>query len=461
MNIEDIEKQFRAQLENHESFDLDPDLTWKAIETELDKKKPWKGAYLLLLGLGILMSILLFNEKRPSAAHYPGTPQGIITMADELPPALLDEAITTTASSSTITVQATQSAVTFSKYSSSKVPGTGEYDSQQSPIRLQPFTSDTPLPSTSQWLTSKTVAQKRMYPEKSKLDKEQLLNVSATIAEGESTPTTTEVPIIDQLPLECLSPPANSEVFDQSIRQPLEKNQPRYRLEVATKFFQMTNGINASENEYAMLRSQSETPQVSGSLGANLWRTKPSGWLIGLGPEYQESRVRFRYQNQETEPFLSEDIPTHFLIDPETQDTIASHIGTVELEQYYSRDVQHYNTFQTLQLPIHFGFVKETQRKLTYGISAGLSLQYQIRQSGRVLAEDGSITDFTDDSLFRRMGLSTHLQPMFMLKGAGQWEVYCNPFLAFTLTNRMKSSGTTITQRPFTYGLSLGITRAL
>ncbi len=272
--------------------------------------------------------------------------------------------------------------------------------------------------------------------------------------------TTAAIPAIPQQPLQSLTAPKAAEELNESHITPVVDNQPQYTLEAISRFFGMNNGLRTPENEYAMLRNQSETPQISWVLGVNLWRVKPSGWLLGFGLEYQNSAVQFRYQGIETETALLPDTLLQVLIDPQTQDTIARHFGEVELEQQQMRYVQHYNTFQTLNIPIQVGFVKSTAQKLRYGITGGLSFQYYIRQSGRLLAENGTIIDFSDNTFFRRIGLSAHIQPVLIFRRTGQWELSCNPFFAFSLSNRMKS-GTAIAQHPFTYGLSLGIRKAL
>ncbi len=78
MDIETIEKQFRDQLKDHESFDLDADLTWRAIETELNQqKKKWRSTYILLLAFVGLLGVFFVNEKHFSKSYHSIAPRGM------------------------------------------------------------------------------------------------------------------------------------------------------------------------------------------------------------------------------------------------------------------------------------------------------------------------------------------------------------------------------------------------
>ncbi|MEO0726140.1 MAG: hypothetical protein AAFZ63_16475 [Bacteroidota bacterium] len=445
MNIESIERQFRAQLKDHESFDLDTDLTWNAIETELNKQKiKWRGVYILLLGLLGLLGLLFVNELQIDKAFHASNSQNITSSNEQQQSTTFDAPTKTGAEISTAALQTIEAITSLSK------------NGQQ---RLQHLNANVNTTTVPQHLTSTTTPRKLGRLKKDPI-KEYVSNSDTNPVRSKNVSASLTVPTIQQIPLQSLTAPKTQPAWQPSFSPSRTDNQPQYKLEASNRLFRMTNNIRSAENEYATLRNQTETPQISWAKGVHLWREKPSGWLLGLGLEYQNSTVQFRYQGVETETTFLPDTVLHILIDPQTQDTIARHFGDIQLEQHQMRDVQHYNIFKTLSLPIHVGFVKATSNKLTYGITGGISFQYHIQQSGRLLAADGTIINFSDDSYFRRVGLSTHIQTVLIFKGGDQWEFSCNPFFAFSLSDRIKS-GAVITQRPFTYGLSLGIAKAL
>ncbi|MCG8327859.1 MAG: hypothetical protein MI974_09260 [Chitinophagales bacterium] len=464
MNIENIEKQFRERLEDHETFDLNADLTWKAIEVELDKKKKRRGIYFLLMSIGSLIGLSFISDTRISTKHNFTEQKSIIDITEELQLHSSDESIYHIEESSIASSQNIEQGITSTYFKFGATQESHHCSNDQN--HTKPGT----LAPTNKGLSLSTSTELPLLYKESELDHKKKnnsdrKNLAPTfpIPDVEKSiydPISINVPLLKSIPFDYLVIPEPREEFEVSFNPIVTNTKPQYQLELTAKLFQITNGIHGQGSEYANLRNQSETPQPSWSVTANLWQTKPSGWLTGFGLEYQKTWVRFRYKKEETEYFTLEDIPIHFIIDAHTRDTILRQIGDVDLEEYHKRDVQHYNEFQTINLPVHFGFIKPTQRKLTYGFIGGLSFQYQMKQSGRLLAEDNTVIDFSNDSFFKRTGFSAHVQPMIIFKGENQWQLSCSPSVAFSLTNRLKS-GVGITQRPFTYGISLGIARVL
>lgn len=459
MNIEHLEKQLRARLENHEAHDLDADLTWKAVESELDKRKKGRGLYFLLLGLGAILSLFFLSRigstSESNAEILPGarnSTAGLTEGAYARPFRSVDGALS-------ITQGFEQEAIECYPCYGIKQE-THPYAGEEAFAKPQAFS---PVPSTERsaippiaFLTLKESEAKKNY-----VNKALIIHPKATnTRKKRSEPATALVDPIDGLPFEYLATPPRPGDLAASVNSTVENIRPDYKLELTAGLFQFTNGLYGQGSPYAHRRKQSEVPQLSWSFAANLWRTTPSGWHVGLGLEYQKTQVRFRHEEEQTTPFILENTPIHFLIDPQTRDTIARQVGNVQLEEHHQRRVQHYNTFQTLSLPVYFGFVKPTQRRVNFGLIGGVSLNYQAQQSGRLLAENGSVINFSNGSFFRRVGFSAHIQPVLVIDRGGRWEFRCSPSLAYSLTNSVKSR-TDIKQHPFSYGLLLGIAKTL
>jgi hypothetical protein len=222
--------------------------------------------------------------------------------------------------------------------------------------------------------------------------------------------------------------------------------------------FASTTQANSSL-DYARLRKQSEKLQLGWGIEFNTFRVKKSGFVIGTGLGDRKSWVKFRYQKEEEQELLTENIPEHFLIDLTTMDTMGIQFGDVVLNHDIKRNVQHFNEFQTLSILIHIGFFKP-KRKITFGILGGISYQFSLKQKGQLFDESGSIIDFKDDSYFKKSNFSTHLKPLLAMKLGSNYQLTLSHTLAFSLTDQIKNNSA-ISQRPITNSLSIGLIKML
>jgi len=180
-----------------------------------------------------------------------------------------------------------------------------------------------------------------------------------------------------------------------------------------------------------------------------------SGWYWGSGLSYQQTWTKFRYEKESIDHRSMDNIITRILIDNETQDTTGILRGDVSVQEMSSRNLQHYNQFQSIGVPVHIGYIRE-RTSFMYGLELGANFSYMLRQEGRLLLADETVFDFGDSDYFKPWRLNIYLRPMVAIPLRDGLHLSCSPIVSMSVNNEL-SVNRGLQQSSFNYGLSLGV----
>ncbi|MFK7772526.1 MAG: hypothetical protein AB8F94_10310 [Saprospiraceae bacterium] len=451
MKSEDLEKHFREQINDHQSFDLDPDLVWDSLSPLLEKKKKRRGIIYLtfgLIGSLLLISTYLFFDNSENKKQE----------LTELNSILKKENISTFHKIEKIPTEPSETtrknlSLNPKEIKSQKNSFSGKNKDQS----FLPLSQDKTITKTSNINSAALSSKNKTYNLSLTPKIETKQNFASEVAPIVSLFSPIMVKSLTSKNTPSL-PDFSIEKEDIEENKTKRKSQTLFNLEAGLSFSNANIQANGSP-DYASLRKQSEEAKLGWGVEFNIYRVKKSGLVLGTGLGYQKSWVKFNFNWEDQEEVLVEDIPLHILIDLQTMDTVGIQTGNVQLNQTNQRDVQHYNEFQTVTLPLHVGYLKN-KSKFSYGILGGVSYHYRIKQQGRIFDEDNSLINFKDDSYFTKSNFSAHLKPIFALKINSNYQLTFSPAIAFSLSDQIKRN-LAISQRPITYSLSIGVTKKI
>ena len=152
-------------------------------------------------------------------------------------------------------------------------------------------------------------------------------------------------------------------------------------------------------------------------------------------------------------------MPLNVLVDPQTRDTMGAYYGNAYLDSMTYQKVQHYNELQAFSIPIYLG-VFDSKKAFKYGILAGLSYRFSLKQEGKVLNEDAQIINIKEQAYFKQSGFSLLLKPILIYSIGENTAISVSPSFQFDLSNKVLEEYNII-QKPIRFSLSMGVQKKL
>lgn len=182
------------------------------------------------------------------------------------------------------------------------------------------------------------------------------------------------------------------------------ENSPEKTLQFRLGLYGSASTINfqyQADNPSSLLTLKEETDSGRWGGGAGveaglIWKNKFS---INSGVEYHLLQSKFDYFKEGNIQVLKEDELLIVWIDQTTNDTIKSYYGDTLVNAIQTREVVHYNQYKLISIPLELGYQKQIN-KLTLGISAGISFNLALSQSGKTLDKNEEIALFDKTSPF-------------------------------------------------------------
>lgn len=442
MRIEDLEKHLRLGLQEHEAFDLDAATTWLELEQELGREKRSRKWMIVVLMLSVILfsaiGILLGTNQEEISSFPVGVSDQLFVSTpnqDHVANEGQDLRVKTIALSDRIQIKAPLPTVTTNIQG---INGVQSFSLITTVIEEDVKVQE-PSNEQAQNQSPSTVAIANALPDASESS-----SVVATLSH--------KLPLLNipVRPIPTVSPIASKEKKPSSIMLDLS-----YGLSSSQPII-TDNGASG----YASLRQESETPQWGAQGQLAMSKLYSSGWFWGAGLSCQQAWIKVRHQSQTRDNVPLEDVVTRILIDNETQDTTGVLRGNAADEVMNTRNLQHYNRFRSLSIPVHLGFMW-TKSGFSYGLQGGLYLSYMLRQEGRVLlAADQTIFDFEKDNYFNRWRVGVQLRPFIAIPVKHGFNISLNPMVALSVGDEL-SVDRGIKQRSLNYGFSVGVYKVL
>lgn len=192
------------------------------------------------------------------------------------------------------------------------------------------------------------------------------------------------------------------------------------------------SNFNFNSKAYAssiLVKEQNIESQFGYTFGVNTALVFKDNWVISSGLEYQQLSSKFDFEQTQNIEVPKENQLLRVWIDANTNDTINTLYGTDTLTGTNTRKVVHYNQYSFLNIPIELGF-QNNRGKFLYGLSAGITLNFSLQQSGRTLDKDDMITYFDNNSSaahFSKFGLGYRVNPIVGYQLSKKWNLMLRP----------------------------------
>jgi len=176
--------------------------------------------------------------------------------------------------------------------------------------------------------------------------------------------------------------------------------------------------------------------------------------FLTAGIEYTQYNERF-LMDESNQVSKVEELPVNIISNTSNGETEEIY-GLVTLEGNEFIDVQHYNAYQRINLPIGLG-VNIGSNKLNLDLSAGAIINLSSSKTGRewnnevVISEDAMIYN-------QGVGFSIYAQTDFNFQIAEKLSLQVSPHLRKAMSNWSSRVG--LSQKPMAYGLKIGLSRA-
>ena len=453
MNLEEFEEHLHKRFNDHKAHDLTGDRLWGFINRELaqEEKKRFTTPLYLWLALGLFVIVVLA-----------GSVYGNLTASQKV-------SNTPVAGNKTIIPHNGRSAEKKNDWSATQALSAS-------------VSSDTAHTTTTATRSIKPPPLVHVYEKSSLPDTASSTLVQESNAFFENRPNglgssnedfikpTITTPVIENTTKKLNRLPAlSTRVNSSNVHEPMplaplpllptaQKSTRKLMIGLGAGPSFSTLGFRPGSSPYALLRHQTEKPQLGWQATVDVFHKNKPGLIYGTGLTWNKTWTKFRYENEQPQETHLENTLVQVLIDQTTLDTIGKRFGSVTIEETNLREVQHYNQSSTLSIPVHIGFLKETSR-VSLGIVGGLAFNYRLQQQGRILDEQQNIVDFRKGTFFKKVGFSAHVRPMFLLALRNGISLSVSPSLQFSLTDQLLE-GATLSQRPFNYAFSVGIAKS-
>jgi hypothetical protein len=225
---------------------------------------------------------------------------------------------------------------------------------------------------------------------------------------------------------------ANESPISQKSVQPISKKTISWKIYGGVALFQ--NNYKDGNSNLADSLNQNLSMYPGFSVGGLVQIKRGKNWNVHIGMEYAE------WNDQLDKIFLSDT-----LIDS----------GSNQVFVQNTRTVKHFNTASIMTVPLQLGIFKDLQR-FRLGMDLGISYSFVVAQSGRLLKDNNTIVNYSQNEKRFQDFLSAPFAPTVGFKLQNNWMIsaFCN--FGFqghgsNAVNQLKNSSVAITP-------SLGLT---
>lgn len=453
MKNNEIEKNFKDQLGNYESFDGDKMAMWEGIEQELDKKKKrrflwfWLSFGVLIIG-GFVTWMLMTNDNNSTLSS-----QEVILSSDTIQ----TKKLTTTKHNNTFTNQ--KNIKTEVNSSNKKSTSTISNNTTTTSFFEKNKISNT--------FNNNTITNSSSS---SSLNS----NIENSITEVIPIDTKKEisnVPTLENTSAQAFFLPALwSELFWKNkeienldleayyiLKKKKEEEKKNWAISLGGGFNYSDNGYN-NTSTFSEIRNSTESVNLGWNVMLELERRLPKDFYLTSGVHFNRHWMQLDYaKTTETIQFL-ENVVVAFDLELLANDTIF-YYGDTSVTTINEREIRHHNRYDKLKIPILFG-KKWNRKRFTYGAHAGVGLDIWIRQTGKNLQLDEfKIYDSKDPSTsetFPKLGWSLDFRGDLNYRIGKNMNLFLQPNLNIPLSDwSIQEDG--ISQKPIIFGLNLGL----
>lgn len=151
--------------------------------------------------------------------------------------------------------------------------------------------------------------------------------------------------------------------------------------------------------DYAIQKNQSYSSISSYTIGIQTNLLVKEKVIFNTGIEYHNLWLKLDYSSESNSQKLLEQQLTEIIINSTTGDTLNSYYEDVLANVVNKRTIVHYNNSKRLSIPIQVGLQGQNER-LSYGIKAGASMNFNLQQNGRTFDNMESVINYTEASSF-------------------------------------------------------------
>ncbi len=467
MESNNIEKNIQDKLKGYENFEGDKMAMWAAVEEGLDENKKrrrfffwfWFGGLGLAIGL---LSLLFLKPESPTAntevSNNNTTSSELVTTANETKVATTKELDTATNDDNLKSTQkstASQSTNNASTSSSSvdqktnlKSKNTIDFSKANAKAGLINFTDKTNTEQLMKDGLNDILSNEQNNKNNKTATNEVLLKINPI-----NIPSLFADSIVVQLEIQ----PTNR-ICQPSTTPSLIKKKGLWSINLAGG---ITNHIsNYKGAEIVASRDASESNLLGWQVQLELSRYFQHGISLTSGIQFNRSWTKFEFNQERMTESILENVVTTYHINTYyfANDTILEY-GDALIEGVENREVQHHNRYDRIQIPLLIG--KDFQKgKMSFGLQTGMGLDIWMHRSGKVLNIEESISEFNQDNpgdySYNKFGYSLKFRAMAGFELTEKMNIYLQPSGNWSLSDWTRS-GDELTQKPFTYGLNLGL----
>ena len=467
MKRNELEKKFKKDLENYESFEGDKMAMWDNIEQELDGKKKrgffwaWFGTGVLVLGLAV--TLLFFGENETPQLIENGAASSSILQQSE---------VTKTQSSTSNNFTLDNGTILSDKATEveNKKPSANFiFPEEQTPLKKTAVfidrKNDTPpfekLTLTTEDARSSIVSVEQeieAVETKTKTTSTLISNPTANVATTAIATASSAEDFNFLPPLYAELDLKEKEIFKLEMdtlfipRKDKNEDAKLWALNLGGGLLTNTSGFNNKSS----FRKETNSPELGWSFQLELERQLPKSLYLASGIHFNRHFIQFDYQSITEEERLLEDVILSFEVDVLSGDTTFVY-GNRLVNATTERNVRHHNRYDKIKIPILFG-KKWAKEKFSYGVFAGVGLDIWLRQTGRNLSADEFVFTYDsqdEETVFPKFGISADFRGVFNYSVGKNSALFIQPNLSFSMKD-WSPSYNEIKQRPITFGINLG-----